>query len=543
MNRGTLVPSTLRTRLLLLAGVLAIAGAVWLVSAAQRDAATRTQAQERAAARMLTTMLEQESGLRGFLNTRDASFLEPYERGRDEFDAAMTAALTSTHADDALAIAAIRRHVSLARRWQQLAEDRRFAVAERGAAGFSQADARSRKALMDRFRAENGRYQELLARRRSSELTRAGRLSVGVVVLLALLFGGLGYLLVERRERTARRERTRSAEYVASQAEFTSTLQVMRSEGEAHALVGRHLGRTIPGANVLVLNRNNSDDRLEPKSELDPASPLAEPLRDAAPSACMAIRLARPHERGGETEPLLECSLCGKLAGASLCVPSVVGGEVIGSVLVTRERPLGEHDAERVRESVAHAAPALANLRNLEIAELRASTDALTGLANQRAVRETLKRMVAQAARAVAPLGAIMLDLDHFKQVNDVYGHGCGDDVLAAVGAALAETIRDSDFAGRWGGEEFLALLPGTDRAGAAVVAEKLRLAIERIHVQGVDRAVTASFGVAALPEDAGDGDSLVRLADRALYAAKAGGRNRVVLAERHPEAQPAAGA
>lgn len=136
--------------------------------------------------------------------------------------------------------------------------------------------------------------------------------------------------------------------------------------------------------------------------------------------------------------------------------------------------------------------------------------------------------MAAQAGRTLSPLAVLLLDLDHFKQINDTHGHGKGDEVLAAVGDVLSSNVRASDVAGRYGGEEFLALLPGTDRAGALVIAEKLRVAIEGINVPGVSRVVTASFGVAVLPDEAGEPDELVRVADRALYTAKANGRNRV---------------
>ena len=121
-----------------------------------------------------------------------------------------------------------------------------------------------------------------------------------------------------------------------------------------------------------------------------------------------------------------------------------------------------------------------------------------------------------------------MLDLDHIKQINDVYGHEKGHEVLAAVGAALRDTLRESDFVGRYGGEEFLILLPDTDRAGATVVAETIRAAVELVKVSGVDRAITASLGIAVTPDDAGDSTKLIRTADRALFTAKAGGRNRV---------------
>jgi len=130
------------------------------------------------------------------------------------------------------------------------------------------------------------------------------------------------------------------------------------------------------------------------------------------------------------------------------------------------------------------------------------------------------------------------LDLDHFKQINGTFGHERGDDVLAAVGAVLSATIRASDFVGRNGGEEFIMLLPDTDADRAVVVAEKLRAAIGEINVSGVQRAITVSLGIAAIPEHAGDGVQLVRSADRALYAAKTNGRNRTEIAVANSSSQ-----
>ena len=150
------------------------------------------------------------------------------------------------------------------------------------------------------------------------------------------------------------------------------------------------------------------------------------------------------------------------------------------------------------------AAPVLPNLRNLALAEIRAATDALTGLANNRAVQDTIKRMVAQASRSVSPLSAALLDLDHFKRINDAYGHSRGDEVLL--------------------------LLPDTGRDQAVVVAEKVREAVASLGLSEIAQPVTASLGIAAIPDDAGDADTLIRAADRALYAAKANGRNRVEL-------------
>jgi diguanylate cyclase (GGDEF)-like protein len=175
---------------------------------------------------------------------------------------------------------------------------------------------------------------------------------------------------------------------------------------------------------------------------------------------------------------------------------------VIGSVLLAHPNPLDKAERWRLIESVSQAAPVLANLRNLALAENRAATDALTGLPNRRAVDDTLKRMLAQATRADSHFSIVLLDLDHFKQINDTYGHERGDEVLAAFGALVSAELRASDLAGRTGGEEFVFLLPDTDRDGAVQLAENVRQALHNLKLRGIDRAITASLGVASFPDD-----------------------------------------
>ena len=157
---------------------------------------------------------------------------------------------------------------------------------------------------------------------------------------------------------------------------------------------------------------------------------------------------------------------------------------------------------------------------------------ALTGLANNRSFRDVLKRYTALADRAGTPLSALMLDIDHFKKVNDNFGHDRGDQALAAIAAALAGGIRASDFAARYGGEEFVILLPNTDLEGALSVAETLRTAVASMPLAGIG-LLTVSIGVATMPDHATDADTLVRAADGALYLAKERGRNRVEVASR----------
>ncbi len=199
-------------------------------------------------------------------------------------------------------------------------------------------------------------------------------------------------------------------------------------------------------------------------------------MKDAKPRSCLAVLFARAHTEAPDREPLTRCAVCGKTGRMTTCEPLLVGGEVIGSVLVEHDAAMREQETAALRESVSQAAPVLANLRNLALAEFRAATDGLTGLPNKRAVHDVVKRMSAHASRTLTPLSAIVLDLDHFKQINDTFGHASGDDVLAAVGAVLASTVRASDFVGRNGGEEFIVLLPDTDAENAVVVAEKIRV-------------------------------------------------------------------
>src|SRR5581483_381903 len=132
-------------------------------------------------------------------------------------------------------------------------------------------------------------------------------------------------------------------------------------------------------------------------------------------------------------------------------------------------------------------------------------------------------------ARAGAACRSLaLLDLDHFKQINDTYGHGVGDDALAAFGTTVRAVLRASDFVGRHGGEEFVVLLPETERAQALTVAEKVRSAVATITIPDVDRPITVSIGVAVFPDDATEAATLLRQADRALYLANANGRNRI---------------
>jgi diguanylate cyclase (GGDEF)-like protein len=176
----------------------------------------------------------------------------------------------------------------------------------------------------------------------------------------------------------------------------------------------------------------------------------------------------------------------------------------------------------------------MSDLAHIIVNELQlrlcADKDSLTGVYTRRAFKDEARRMVALALRHHRPLSVISLDLDYFKHTNDTLGHAAGDQVLVRTVAGCSAQLRESDVIGRLGGEEFSILLPGTDQTGAMEVAEKLRLAIEanEIPIDKKTIKATASFGVAAMNSSARDMETLLEQADKALYEAKAAGRNRV---------------
>jgi diguanylate cyclase (GGDEF)-like protein len=389
--------------------------------------------------------------------------------------------------------------------------------------------------LLGTFRREGAALRRRLVRKRDAARGRAHDAVLILMIALPALvvLGGGGALARRWRRRSARatedhRLLSEDRRYRAWQDEFTRALQGARSEREAQRMLKRQLERSLAGGSATVLNRNNSDNRLEAVTSVRSDSPLAEAIPDAEPEDCLAVRFGQPQLRAAGTAPLLTCELCGALEGSVTCVPSLVGGKVIGSVLLETEDPLDDGERRRLTDSVTQAAPVLASMRNLRLAETRAATDLLTGLPNRRSAEETLKLLLANADRSVTPLAVAMFDLDHFKKVNDVYGHEKGDQLLAAVGDVATTTTRVSDFVARFGGEEFLVLLPNTDLPGAVLALDKLREGIARLHVLGAGNNPSASFGVAVFPDDGVDAETLVRGADRALYAAKSAGRNCV---------------
>jgi two-component system cell cycle response regulator len=213
-------------------------------------------------------------------------------------------------------------------------------------------------------------------------------------------------------------------------------------------------------------------------------------------------------------------------------LPLVLGGTQVGRLAIApTARGLSRDDQRLLTLVAAELGGPLQMAALYEDARRLATTDMLTGLLNRRAFLDAIERERARSDRHAFPLSLLLLDIDHFKRVNDGRGHAAGDAVLRGVARILASVARKSDFVARWGGEEFVLALPQTSEAGARVAAERVRRAVAAESHQMPDRGlpltVTASIG-AASAEAPWSVDQLVTAADAAMYAAKARGRNRV---------------
>ncbi|HET7488492.1 MAG TPA: sensor domain-containing diguanylate cyclase [Acidimicrobiales bacterium] len=259
--------------------------------------------------------------------------------------------------------------------------------------------------------------------------------------------------------------------------------------------------------------------------------------RDADGALEQALVAARPELL--PTEPRLRRALDGfdarlaaALPGASnvMVVPLLADGDPVGALAVERggggRARVSSRTVDLLAQFAAHASLALrAAALQSEIRRM-ATTDGLTGLANRRTFDESLERELAAAVRRGEPCGLILVDVDHFKAVNDTHGHQTGDQVLQVVGAALRSAAREMDVPARYGGEEFVVIVPGCAPAQAVEVAERLRAAVAS---GPLPIPITVSAGVASFPADADDGAGLVAAADAALYRAKRQGRNRTM--------------
>jgi diguanylate cyclase (GGDEF)-like protein/PAS domain S-box-containing protein len=262
------------------------------------------------------------------------------------------------------------------------------------------------------------------------------------------------------------------------------------------------------------------------------------------PEDCWALRRGKIHRVKDSASPLRCVHVKGLPAHGYLCVPLAAQGETLGMLYLEcssasaaefgqARAPMDrlERQATNVGERLSLA---LAHLRLRETLQRQSVRDPLTGLFNRRFMEESLERELGRAIRNKQPVALMMLDIDHFKEFNDTFGHQAGDALLRGLGDFLKQRTRGQDVACRYGGEEFAFILAGATAGAAQKRAVRLREELMQLHVQHAGRllgSITLSVGVAAFPEHASNTETLLKAADEALYRAKREGRDRVVLA------------
>jgi diguanylate cyclase (GGDEF)-like protein/PAS domain S-box-containing protein len=256
-----------------------------------------------------------------------------------------------------------------------------------------------------------------------------------------------------------------------------------------------------------------------------------------APDDCWALRRGRIHFVHNAAAGLLCRHLADPPPAEYLCVPMMAKGEALGILhLASRDGGATTPRTERLATAVAEqAALSLANIRLRESLRLQSIRDQLTGLFNRRYMEESLARELSRCSRSGLPLAVLMMDIDHFKQFNDSFGHAAGDAVLRQLGEYLRSHTRGEDIVCRYGGEEIAVIFPEVSATAAFERAEQLRLGTKALEVrsQGATLGqVTMSIGIAMYPGDGDNPETLLGAADAALYRAKAGGRDQVQIAE-----------
>lgn len=267
-----------------------------------------------------------------------------------------------------------------------------------------------------------------------------------------------------------------------------------------------------------------------------PLNKLIKPEVIADPSLCQVIRTGREIIVGNIDKDIpCECIIHKIEGGGYACLPLITGGAIAGMVLIGK-RDKGYWYNEEIRKLllvyVGLTASALQRVRLIDITRRAAITDSLTGAYNRRFFDEMLKKQIALAKRRNEPLGLILADLDHFKNINDTYGHIAGDQALQQIASIMKNSIRSSDILSRYGGEEFVIIMPSIDISNAIKKAEGLRRHVESFQFQigsaGQPPQITISIGVSSFPDHGTEYETLIAAADLALYKAKKGGRNRV---------------
>ena len=328
------------------------------------------------------------------------------------------------------------------------------------------------------------------------------------------------------------RELRRSRSGFKSLAEMTGRLEEVMDPDEVIAVLLASLPRAFTTARAAVVLLESRTVTVMARGRLQQTVVPADAGLEGVVARCATIRRPALVKR---LDPVRDAMVLDALPGARnlVVLPFAADGSSLGVVVVEHGGRWGATISSAavtlLAQFTVHAALAYRNVRLMAEVQHLATVDGLTGLTNRSTFEAALQREVARAIRTGEDLSLVLLDVDHFKAINDNHGHPVGDEVLRHVGRVLAKAGREFDLPARYGGEEFVVILPGCAGDEAVRVAERLR---SGIGAGDGPLPVTASAGVAALHRNAMDAESLVRAADAALYKAKVSGRDRTVAAE-----------
>ena len=326
-------------------------------------------------------------------------------------------------------------------------------------------------------------------------------------------------------------------EELAAITHFSEVITECASEKEVYEQILHALCDRFHPRQVIIFKLRPEEDLLEAVVTL---LPLPEDLQGwpviEGKRSCKAVRMGRPFRLNDVTvEPLCPGKFALPTEGSYYCGPLIAGGIIIGTVRLENEPGFWTPERESLLESyLSISASALSTLQLLQNMSEQANIDPLTGLYNRRFCMDYARKMMAMARRKNTPLGFIMLDLDHFKNVNDVFGHEVGDRILKLFAKTVTQSMRETNLTARLGGEEFLILLPETGREACLGVAERIRKAILNMNMPQVSEKplpqTTVSQGIAVYPEHGASLEEMLLASDSALYESKRGGRNRTTL-------------
>jgi len=338
---------------------------------------------------------------------------------------------------------------------------------------------------------------------------------------------------LDRQNERMLKELTRRSVRAIMLAKLAELLQSCGTVSDVFSVVAGMAPKIFPDFCGAVLLFNASRKMLEVAVRWNDCALSAETFE---PQDCWAIRTGHLHYVAAG-DPTARCAHVFAPDSSYLCVPLVSQSEAIGVLhfQVTKTIEVADSEKSIVCTFADQVALSVANLRLREALRNQSIRDPLTGLYNRRYLEETMERETRRAVRAEHGLGLLMLDLDHFKRFNDTYGHDAGDTILRETAAFLTKSVRAEDIVCRYGGEEFVIILPMADARASQARAERIRSKIRDLSAMHQGKAlgiITVSIGVAELPEHGTTPKELLAAADAALYRAKRGGRDRVEAAD-----------